>query len=61
MNEQERIAAAIAALGTGLGAYHGYARNQSIGWALAWAAFGGALPILAIPIALAQGFGERAK
>lgn len=43
-------------------AYHGYKRNnESIGWTLGWAFFGSALPILALPIALAQGFGKPKK
>lgn len=40
------------------GAYHGYKRNNSAGWALGWFIFGGALPIFAIPLALAQGFAK---
>jgi len=38
-------------------AYHGYKRNDSLGWALWWFLVGG-LPITPV-IALAQGFGER--
>ena len=40
-------------------AYHGFKRNESAGWAVAWAAFGSGAPFLALPIALAQGFGRR--
>jgi len=40
-------------------AYHGYRRNNSIGWALVWGIIGGAFWPLAIPISLAQGFGVR--
>jgi hypothetical protein len=40
-------------------AYHGYARDQSWLWALAWGVFGGAIWPLALPIALAQGFAKR--
>jgi len=40
------------------GAYHGYKRNQSAGWAFGWFVFGSALPIFAIPVALAQGFAK---
>jgi hypothetical protein len=40
-------------------AYHGYKRTRSYGWAFAWALFGGALPIVAVPVSLAQGFGKR--
>lgn len=41
------------------GAYHGYRRNQSLGWALVWGAMGGLFPIITPAVALAQGFGER--
>jgi hypothetical protein len=41
-------------------AYHGYKRNNSIGWAVAWALLGGAVPIISLPIAIAQGFGKPA-
>jgi hypothetical protein len=43
----------------GASVYHGYKRNQSVGWALAWGLFGAVAPIVAVPIALAQGFGKR--
>lgn len=39
-------------------AYHGYKRNDSAKWAVLWAFFGTAMPFLALPIALAQGFGK---
>jgi hypothetical protein len=42
-------------------AYHGYRRNDSWGWALGWAFFGGTLPLFAWPIALAQGFGKSKR
>ena len=50
-------AAALAS--TAAGAYHGYKRNQSVGWAIAWALLGGLFPIIVPAIALAQGFGKR--
>lgn len=40
------------------GAYHGYKRNKSAGWAVGWFLFGSFMPFLAMPIALAQGFGK---
>jgi hypothetical protein len=44
---------------TGIGAYHGYRRNNdSIGWALWWALMGGLFPIVTPAIAFAQGFGK---
>lgn len=45
-------------IGAGIGAYHGYARNRSIGWALVWGFLGGAVPVIVVPVALAQGLGE---
>lgn len=52
--------AALGAAGTILGAYHGYKRNNSVGWAIGWALLGGAFPFITIPVSLAQGFGKRA-
>lgn len=47
--------------GTGLGAYHGYKRNDdSIGWGVGWALLGTFWPIT-LPIMFAQGFGEPKK
>ncbi len=40
-------------------AYHGYKRTGSGWWALLWAMFGSAAPVLAVPIAVAQGFAKR--
>ena len=39
--------------------FHGYRRNNSIGWALAWGLAGIALPVVTPVIAVAQGFGQR--
>lgn len=43
-----------------LGAYHGYRRNSSVGWAIGWGVLGGLFPFITIPISIAQGFGKRA-
>lgn len=51
-------ATALSVAGVGLGAYHGYKRDGSVGWALAWAALGGLFPIVTIPVAIAQGFAQ---
>ena len=45
--------------GVAVGAYHGYKRNNSVGWAIGWALLGGAFPFITIPVALAQGIGKR--
>ncbi len=39
-------------------AYHGYKRNQSVGWALVWGIFGGIVWPVTLTIAFAQGFGQ---
>lgn len=55
----ERLASGVAVAGTALGAYHGYRRTESVGWAIGWALLGGLFPFITIPVALAQGFGRR--
>jgi hypothetical protein len=52
------LLAGIGIVSTGALAYHGYRRNESIGWALVWAILGGGVPIIGWPVALAQGFGK---
>jgi hypothetical protein len=48
--------------GAGTGAYHGYKRNhESVGWAIGWGLLGGLVPIITIPVSLAQGFGQPKK
>lgn len=39
--------------------YHGYKRTGSILWALAYGMLGRTLPLVGVPIALAQGFGKK--
>jgi hypothetical protein len=54
-----RVVGGVAGIiGGALGTYHGYARNHSIGWALAWGALGSLAPVIVVPIALAQGLGK---
>ncbi|KKN61344.1 hypothetical protein LCGC14_0522760 [marine sediment metagenome] len=40
-------------------AYHGYKRNNSVGWALVWFALGSFFPVITPVIAVAQGYGKR--
>lgn len=61
--ERQRLAAAgwaaLGVIGTAVGAYHGYKRTRgSVGWTLAWAIFGGVMPVIALPVAVAQGVGR---
>lgn len=53
------VYAAASLIGATSGAYHGYKRNQSVGWAIGWFVFGGLLPFLSVPIMFAEGFAER--
>jgi hypothetical protein len=48
----------LAIAGVTVGAYHGYKRNNSIGWAIVWALSGSLFPYVVIPIAVAQGIGK---
>ncbi len=43
------------------GAYHGWKRNESVGWAVWWGAMGALFPVITPAIAVAQGFSEKAK
>jgi alcohol dehydrogenase class IV len=55
------IAGIGAAVGSVAGAYHGYKRNDSVGWAIAWFFLAGWFWPIALPIMFAQGFGERKR
>lgn len=48
-----------ATISSAASAFHGYRRNQSIGWAIWWGIMGGVFPIFTPVVALAQGFGKR--
>lgn len=39
--------------------YHGYRRTGSIFWALMYGLAGRLVPAVAVPVALAQGYGDR--
>jgi hypothetical protein len=51
----------LAVASSGVCAYHGYKRNDSVGWALVWAVAGMVLPVVTPAVAIAQGFGKRAS
>jgi hypothetical protein len=42
----------------GASAYHGFKRNDSVGWGIVWGLLGGIAPVITPAIAVAQGFGE---
>ena len=39
--------------------YHGYKRNNSVGWGLVWGLAGSVFPIVTPVVGLAQGFGKK--
>lgn len=41
--------------------YHGYKRNESVGWAIGWGILGSMFWPIAAPLMIAQGFGKPAK
>ena len=45
----------------GLSAYHGYRRNDSLGWGIAWGLLGGLFPIITPAIAFAEGYAVRKR
>lgn len=42
-----------------LSGYHGYKRNNSVGWAIGWFVLGSFFPVVTPVIAVAQGYGKR--
>lgn len=42
------------------GAYHGYKRNESVGWAIGWSLLSSLFWPIAVPVMIAQGFGKPA-
>jgi hypothetical protein len=54
-----KIWAALSIVSGALSTYHGYKRNESIGWALVWGFFGSIAPIVTPVVAFSQGFGKR--
>lgn len=55
------VYAMLGTISAAASAYHGYRRNQSVGWALWWAAMGYVAPVITPAIGLAQGWGKRAR
>jgi len=42
-------------------AYHGYKRNDSVGWAIGWFVLGSLFPVVTPVVAIAQGFAKPKK
>lgn len=56
-----RLAAIGGTLSMPVLAYHGYKRNDSIGWAFVWGFFGSWVWPITVPIAFAQGFAKSVR
>lgn len=41
--------------------YHGYKRNDSVGWAIWWGLMGALFPVVTPTVAVIQGFGKRKR
>ena len=52
------VMGAISTISAAASGYHGYKRNNSVGWAIGWFFLGGLFPIITPVIAYAQGFGK---
>lgn len=60
--ETEAIVAGVVVLASaGFSAYHGYKRNNSVGWGIGWGFLGLIFPIITPGVAIIQGYGKRAK
>lgn len=55
------ISGLLAAASIGISAYHGYKRNDSVGWGAWWGFMGLMLPVITPAVAIAQGYGKREK
>lgn len=53
------IAGVLSLTSAAASGYHGYKRNESLGWALWWFLMGSIFPVVTPVIALAQGFGKK--
>ena len=48
----------LATLSAAASGYHGYRRNNSLGWGIGWFVLGSLFPVITPTVALAQGFGK---
>ncbi len=51
----------VALVAGGASAYHGYKRNDSLGWAIVWYIMGAWFPFFTLPVAIAQGYAKRSR
>jgi hypothetical protein len=51
----------LGVIGGGLSAYHGYRRHGTVGAAIGWGILGAIFPVVAVPVALVQGYAQPAE
>jgi len=51
--------AVLGTLSMAASTYHGYKRNNSVGWAIGWGILGAMFPVITPAVAVAEGFGKR--
>lgn len=61
MNDEPTLGSLLRTAAVAAMVYHGYKRNDSLGWAIGWGFAGAVVPILTVPVAVAQGFGKPKK
>jgi hypothetical protein len=49
---------ALSTVSMAVSAYHGYKRNESVGWAIWWGLMGSIFPVITPVIAVAEGYAE---
>lgn len=52
---------ALSTVGMGVAAFHGYRRNNSVGWAIVWGLLGAVFPVITNVIAFAEGYAKPAS
>ena len=56
-----RLSWYLAPVSAAASAYHGYRRNDSVGWAAVWGLMGGLFPLMTPAVGAAQGWGKRKR
>jgi hypothetical protein len=56
---QKLLYSTLALVSATASGFHGYRRNNSLGWGLVWFVMGSVFPIITPVIGLAQGFGQE--
>mgnify|MGYP006992515553 CR=1 FL=1 len=57
----ESAYAVLSVASMGISAYHGYKRNNSVGWAIWWGLMGSLFPVITPVIAYAEGYAQPKK